>query len=51
MSGIQLAYEEISGQHGVLTRALLDALEPTKHLSGIVDNHTLVKIIRSYAVE
>jgi uncharacterized caspase-like protein len=39
------AYEETTGNHGVLTGALLPALDPTQHPDGVVDNFTLVDLI------
>jgi WD40 repeat protein/energy-coupling factor transporter ATP-binding protein EcfA2 len=39
------AYEETTGNHGLLTSALLPALDPAQHPDGVVDNYTLVEFI------
>lgn len=41
----ELAYEETTGNHGVLTKALLQGLDPTRQLDGVVSNFTLVEFI------
>jgi WD40 repeat protein len=41
----ELAYEETTGNHGLLTGALLPALDPAQHPDGVVDNYTLVEFI------
>ncbi|MDM8557925.1 caspase family protein [Candidatus Parabeggiatoa sp. HSG14] len=41
----ELAYEETTGNHGLLTSALLPALDPAQHPDGVVDNYTLVEFI------
>ncbi|MCL1467582.1 caspase family protein [Argonema galeatum] len=43
----EVAYEEISGNHGVLTSTLLQGLDPTQHLEGVITNYTLVDFINS----
>lgn len=42
----EVAYEEFSGNHGVLTNALLSALNPEQHPDGWVTNYSLVDFIR-----
>jgi len=42
----ELAYEETTGNHGVLTKALLQGLDPTRQLDGVVSNFTLVDFIK-----
>ncbi|MCL1475132.1 caspase family protein, partial [Argonema antarcticum] len=42
----EVAYEEISGNHGVLTSALLQGLDPTQQ-EGVITNYTLVDFINS----
>jgi len=39
------AYEEISGNHSIFTRALLQGLEPKRRTDGLVTNYTLVNFI------
>jgi len=41
----ELAYEETAGNHGVLTNALLQGLDPTRQMDGLVSNFTLVEFI------
>ncbi|XOF35265.1 MAG: SUMF1/EgtB/PvdO family nonheme iron enzyme [Candidatus Electrothrix sp. YB6] len=44
----QLAYEQSSGKHGILTAALLKALDPKEYPSGLVDNHALVAHLQKH---
>jgi energy-coupling factor transporter ATP-binding protein EcfA2 len=37
------AYEEVAGNHGVLTQALLQALDPSKRADGVVTNFSLTE--------
>jgi WD40 repeat protein len=43
----EVAFEELSGNHGVLTGALLPALNPEQHPDGWVTNYSLVDFIRN----
>jgi WD40 repeat protein/energy-coupling factor transporter ATP-binding protein EcfA2 len=42
----QVAYEEFSGEHGILSRALLTALKPDNHAEAWITNYTLVESIK-----
>lgn len=42
----EVAYEETAGNHGVLTNALLQALDPTQRSDGLVTNFTLTEAVR-----
>lgn len=44
----ELAYEELSGNHGVLSGALLQALKPEGHTDGLVTNYTLADFINKH---
>ncbi len=39
------AYEELTGQHSVLTGAILDGLVPERQPSGLVTNDTLIQVV------
>jgi WD40 repeat protein len=41
----EVAYEETTSDHGVLTKALLQGLDPTQQIDGVVSNFTLVDFI------
>ncbi len=41
------AYEEFGGQHGVLSGALLQGLDPTQRSDGLVTNYTLTDFIEN----
>ncbi|MBW4586914.1 hypothetical protein G7B40_024025 [Aetokthonos hydrillicola Thurmond2011] len=42
----EVAYEEFSGDHGVLTKALLQCLNPEQHPDGWVSNYNLSDFIK-----
>ncbi len=42
----ELAYESLSGEHGVLTEFLLQGLDPNRYDEGIVTNNALVDFIK-----
>ncbi|MEJ1930266.1 caspase family protein [Nostoc sp. NIES-2111] len=44
--GFEVAYEELSGNHGILSGALLEALKPESHAEGWVTNYSLVDLIK-----
>jgi hypothetical protein len=41
----EVAYEDVSEAHGVLTKALLQGLEPRQYAGGWVTNYTLVDVL------
>ncbi len=41
----EVAYEETTGKHSVLTQALLNGLDPKQHVDGEVSNFTLVDFL------
>ncbi|WP_062291516.1 caspase family protein [Nostoc piscinale] len=44
--GFEVAYEELSGNHGILSGALVEALKPESHAEGWVTNYSLVDLIK-----
>ncbi|MBD2214090.1 caspase family protein [Nostoc linckia FACHB-104] len=42
----EVAYEELSGNHGILSGALVEALKPENHAEGWVTNYSLVDLIK-----
>ncbi|WP_448266408.1 nSTAND1 domain-containing NTPase [Nostoc sp. DSM 114159] len=44
--GFEVAYEELSGNHGILSGALVEALKPESHSEGWVTNYSLVDLIQ-----
>ncbi|BAZ48638.1 pentapeptide repeat-containing protein [Nostoc sp. NIES-4103] len=44
--GFEVAYEELSGNHGILSGALIEALKPESHAEGWVTNYSLVDSIQ-----